>query len=143
MKKKMTARKPSKKMGRRPLPEYARRQLITSRVAPETAKWLRYQPDKLGAIIDSLVAPHRISEQAKFEQITSDPACETMIMDGEDGLDMIMEQARGLLAMMAERGTRHLSEEHIEILSTNFELLINNYLATFKKKTPKPTLQLE
>jgi hypothetical protein len=58
-----------------------------------------------------------------------------MVLDEEDGSDVIMGQARGLLAMVAERDTDHLSQEQIEMLNTSFEILINNFLGAFRKKS--------
>jgi hypothetical protein len=120
--------------GRKPLPVARRRTLISARVAPETAKYFRKQEVKLGSLLDQWVREKLIAKQAEIERIKNKPACETLVLDEEDGSDVIMEQARGLLAMIAERGTSHLSEEQIGILSTSFEVLINNYLATFKKR---------
>src|SRR4051812_39392533 len=93
----------AKKFGRKPLPRGQHRQLVAARIAPETAKWLKWQEMKLGSLIDQWVRERMISEQAQFERIPNNPACETMILDEEDGSDVIMEQARGLLAMVAER----------------------------------------
>jgi hypothetical protein len=51
-----------------------------------------------------------------------------------DDFNPIVEQARGLLALLVERGTGHLSQDQVEMLSDNFSLLINNYLVTLRKR---------
>ncbi len=48
--------------------------------------------------------------------------------------DPVLEMARGLLAMIVERGTSHISSEQVEGLENSFLVLLNSYLATFKKE---------
>jgi hypothetical protein len=79
--------------GRKPLPKTRRRALISARVAPETSKYLKLQDVKLGSLLDQWVREKLIAEQAEFEQNENKPACETMVLDEEDGTDVIMEQA--------------------------------------------------
>jgi hypothetical protein len=131
-----------KKIGRPKLKLGSHRQLVAARVAPDTAKYFKQHDMRIGSLLDQWVRERRIADQAAFERNSAKPPCETMVLDEEDGSDVVIEQARGLLAMIAERGTAHLSVEQIEILNTSFEVLINNYLATFKKRE-MPAMAIE
>lgn len=126
--------------GRKRLAPDNRRQLIAARVAPETFKFLKNEDLKLGLLIDQLVRFKQILRPELIAKLGR----ETIDFDAPEILspefDPIIEQARGLLALMVERGTTHLSQDQIDILSDNFTLLLNNYLATFKSSKTKNSL---
>ncbi|MBL8152007.1 MAG: hypothetical protein JNN15_18965 [Blastocatellia bacterium] len=119
------------RLGRKLLPEEKRRKLITARVAPETYRFFKEQEAKLGLYLDQLVRKEVIGSFAKTEEDSNEASSEQI---GFDPYDLITEHARGLLAMIVERGTSHLSQEQVEVLSENFATLVNNYCATFKKR---------
>ena len=140
--------------GRKPIGKKHCRKLITARVAPETHKYLTKHDMRTGLLIDHLIRKELLSLLGK-ESVSSlvdgirendgewnsiNGSRETFPLENEspfsdDPYDVITEQARGLLALIVERGTRHLTQEQIEVLSDNFSLLINNFSATFKKRS--------
>lgn len=143
--------KRSTRTGRKPLPKDKRRKTVSVRVAPETYKYLFQKGLKAGREIDRLVKKHlQASSQNSSTEIalidSPDANLEPDLIDTKlkddilknnsdnFGSDTIMEMARGLLALVAERGTEHLSQEQISLLDDNFTLIINNYLATFRHK---------
>ncbi len=119
--------------GRKPLSAQEKRRHLTIRLAPDTHNYLKTMDRKAGLYLDGLIRADMLKRGCGTLDIDM-PGCLT-----EDPQGIILEQARGLIALMIERGTDHLTEEHVEILSNNFSLLINNFVATFKKK-PKPHL---
>jgi len=140
--------------GRKPIGKKHCRKLITARVAPETHKYLTKHDMKIGLLIDHLVRKEILSlsgrepagllidgrTENEVEWGSKIGSRETFLLDNEspfsdDPYDVITEQARGLLAFIVERGTRHLTQEQIEALSDNFALLINNFSATFKRRS--------
>ena len=138
--------------GRKPIGKKHCRKLITARVAPESHKYLTNHDMRTGLLIDHLVRKEFLSLSGR-ESVSSlvdgftenegewssiNGSRETFLLDKEspfsdDPYDVITEQARGLLALIVERGTRHLTQEQIEVLSDNFALLINNFSASFKR----------
>ncbi|MEW6735991.1 MAG: hypothetical protein AB1489_32150 [Acidobacteriota bacterium] len=119
--------KKSTRIGRKPLPVDKQRKTISLRVAPATYRYLAERGLKAGREVDRLV--RRVIEE---ESGPKEPSSET---SQDEARDTIMESARGLVALIAERGTEHLSQEQIAVLDDNFTLLVNNYLATFKRKS--------
>ena len=120
--------------GRKPLPKDKRRKLIAARVSPNTFQYFSSQNVRLGALLDQLVKkelrPPNENSSANDQSIDFD-APEFL---NDDSCDLVTEQARGLLALIVERGTDHLTQEQIEMLSDNFTLIVNNFTATFKKR---------
>jgi hypothetical protein len=140
--------------GRKPLPDEERRKLITARVAPETFKYFAESEMKVGLIIDLMVKKEMLGLPS--HQIPSNHVHHTLQIGGkknlktglretsnfdneslldEDPYDVITEHARGLLAFIFERGTGHLTEDQIEQLSESFTNLVNQYIATFRKRS--------
>jgi hypothetical protein len=108
--------------GRKPLPVTKKRKLIAARIAPETYHYLQKENIKLGLLIDQLV---RFKQLLKPE-IAEKLGCERLDFDTPqlltDDFNPIVEQARGLLALLVERGTGHLSQDQVEMLSDNFRV---------------------
>jgi len=111
-----------RKAGRKPLLNGQHRVAISARVSPLSAEYIRENKLKLGLFIDSLV-------KSKLE-----PSTDTTEAEIQEAYDVIGEQARGLYALIIERGTDHLTEDEIELLSQDFSNLINHYRSTFIKK---------
>jgi hypothetical protein len=128
--------------GRKPLPKDKQRKLITARVSAETYQYVQEQNIQLGLLIDQM---------AKFYKRLP-PDLRNKLSQKEFNFDLdeylskefdpVIEQARGLLAMMVERGTSHLTEGEIEMLGNNFSLIVNNFTGTFKPKQDKDKLSL-
>jgi hypothetical protein len=113
-----------KKSGRKPLNVNRRRKTISVRILPETEQLLRDNKVKLGLFID----------QGVYAQFSPKSLDEPGEIDNFEAYDVITEMARGLMAMIVERGTSHLSIEQIDLLSEDFTNLVNHFSATFRKR---------
>jgi hypothetical protein len=122
---------------------------------------LKTQPDRLGLLIDQWVrleqlgAWQREADSAEAAGLESEAAMkglaggngkqkqggrETIDFDADELLseaefDPITEQARGLLALVVERGTAHLTEAQVEKISDQFSILVNTFTTTFKRRS--------
>lgn len=117
--------------GRKPIPAEMRRKTISVRVAAETYDYLIRHGLKAGREIDRLVK--RQSQEAGVEAAPAAPPEYAFGIAEDEARDTITELARGLLALIAERGTSHLSREQIQQLDDDFTTIVNDYLATFKR----------
>jgi hypothetical protein len=127
--------------GRKPLPKGQHRKTISVRVAPDTYQYLVKHGLKAGREIDRLVKMTiaQTADDAAFKNVQDqlselEGAQEQSAIAEAEARDTITETARGLLALIVERGTSHLNQDQIEMLDDNFSLLINNFLLTFKHK---------
>jgi hypothetical protein len=134
---------------------------VSARVSPETYKFLKKHPDRLGLLIDGWVRLEQFGLEQR-EEVPLEPAGleseeaaegsaegngrqkkggrETIDFDADELLseaefDPITEQARGLLALVVERGTAHLTEAQVEKISDQFSILVNTFTTTFKRRS--------
>jgi hypothetical protein len=118
--------------GRKPKQEDEKRKTISVRLAPDTYNFLQGQGQKKGLLLDRLIRGYMLRVGETFPDIEA-PVWPVDEDAGVEHFDQTLENLRGILAMMVERGTTHLNKEQIDILDTSMTLLTNNYLATFKK----------
>lgn len=125
--------------GRKNLPTEKKRKLIAARVSPESLQYLQKNKIQPGLFIDQSVRLRKMLspeiEKKIFRSSNIDFDLDEFL---SKEFDPVIELARGLLAMMVERGTFHISEEQVEMLENSFLVLLNNYSATFKKEKDSP-----
>lgn len=121
--------------GRKNLPTEKKRKLIAARVSPESFQYLQKSNIQPGLFIDQSVRLRKMLspeiEKKVFRSSNIDFDLDEFL---SKEFDPVIEMARGLLAMMVERGTSHISQEQVEMLENSFLVLLNNYSATFKKE---------
>lgn len=121
--------------GRKNLPTEKKRKLIAARVSPESLQYLQKNNIQLGLFIDQSIRLRKMLnpeiEKKIFRSSNIDFDLDEFL---SKEFDPVIEMARGLLAMMVERGTSHISQEQAEGLENSFLVLLNSYLATFKKE---------
>lgn len=126
---------PTSGKGRKSLPTEKRRKLIAARVSPESLQYLQKNNIQPGLFIDQSVRLRKMLspeiEKKIFRSSNIDFDLEEFL---SKEFDPVIELARGLLAMMVERGTSHISQEQVEMFENSFLILLNSYLATFKKE---------
>lgn len=121
--------------GRKNLPIEKKRKLIAARVSPESLQYLQKNNIQPGLFIDQSIRLRKMLspeiEKKIFRSSNIDFDLDEFL---SKEFDPVVELARGLLAMIVERGTSHISSEQVEGLENSFLVLLNSYLATFKKE---------
>ncbi|MBI4851691.1 MAG: hypothetical protein HY819_07840 [Acidobacteria bacterium] len=121
--------------GRKNLPTEKKRKLIAARVSPESLQYLQKNNIQPGLFIDQSIRLRKMLnpeiEKKIFRSSNIDFDLDEFL---SKEFDPVVELARGLLAMIVERGTSHISSEQVEGLEHSFLVLLNSYLATFKKE---------
>jgi hypothetical protein len=121
--------------GRKNLPTEKKRKLIAARVSPESLQYLQKNNIQPGLFIDQSIRLRKMLnpeiEKKIFRSSNIDFDLDEFL---SKEFDPVVELARGLLAMIVERGTSHISSEQVEGLENSFLVLLNSYLATFKKE---------